>query len=423
MPRSGGGLLSSELSHSGRSRILVHDYGGYSFPLELSRELARRGHEVCHVFVNFLATARADFEKTADDPPQLSIRAVHMSPHYDKRKYVFYLRFWMNLQYAARLLREVASQKPDLVLSGNAPTEIQLPLCLFCSIRGISFANWVQDFFSVAVKRLLSSKQKLLGAIVGNLYEAADRWVVTRSAVSILISGEFSKVIEGWGVDQSPCAVIPNWAPVEKCPTGPKQNWWSESQGLSSKFVFLYSGTLGLKHNPSHFLALAKEFESDANVQIVVVAEGAGAEWIKEQLLLEKRSNLRVLPYQSAAELPQVLATGDVLMAVLENDASHFSVPSKILTYLCAARSILLAVPTQNLASQIVIQNQMGLVSDPDDAASFIKNARSLYRDPSLREEMALRARRYAEENFRIEKVADKFERALQLAPAVVDRS
>ena len=31
-------------------RILVHDYSGHPFQVELSRELARRGHEVTHSY-------------------------------------------------------------------------------------------------------------------------------------------------------------------------------------------------------------------------------------------------------------------------------------------------------------------------------------------------------------------------------------
>lgn len=31
-------------------RILVHDYAGYAFPLQLSRALARRHHQVLHLY-------------------------------------------------------------------------------------------------------------------------------------------------------------------------------------------------------------------------------------------------------------------------------------------------------------------------------------------------------------------------------------
>lgn len=396
-------------------RLLVHDYGGYSFPLELSRELARRGNVVNHVFVNFLKTARTNFEDEAGGLPNLVIHALPMNPDYNRRKYIFHRRFLMNLGYGMRLMREIIRERPDLVLSANAPTEIQLPLCLLCSMRGIVFVNWVQDLFSLAVKRFLSNKSKLVSMTIGAIYAAADSWIVRRSAVSIVISDKFASEIDSWRLPRVTHATIPNWAPVEKLPAGPKNNPWGNRHGLASRFVFLYSGTLGLKHNPSLFLDLARHFESDEGVEIIVVAEGAGAEWLDAQAALQHRRNLRVLPYQPSEELPQVLASADVLMAVLEKNAGDFSVPSKVLTYFCAQRAILLAVPLENLASRTVIEHEMGLVSEPDDPDGFFENARRLYRDAGLREGMGARARRYAEENFKIERVADKFERTLGL--------
>lgn len=35
-------------------KILVHDYPGYAFPIQLSRELAKRGHRVLHAFASQL---------------------------------------------------------------------------------------------------------------------------------------------------------------------------------------------------------------------------------------------------------------------------------------------------------------------------------------------------------------------------------
>ena len=398
------------------ARLLVHDYGGYSFPLDLSRELARRGHHVVHAYVNFLQTARVDFCERPDDPPNFEIRLIPMSADYGRNKYSFISRFLMNLAYAGRLLRFVQKEQPAFVLSGNAPTEVQFPLCILCRLRGYAFANWVQDFFSIAVSRHLKGKWRGIGTVIGFCYSAADRWVVRKSNISILISDHFVSLIDLWKLSKSSNAVIPNWATVEKLPAGSKENPWAARHGLTSKFVFLYTGTLGLKHNPSLLLDLARRFETHKDVEVVVIAEGGGADWLAEQAALQKRTNLRVLPYQPADELPDVLATADVLTAVLEKDAGQFSVPSKVFTYFCARRAILLAVPLENLASRTVLDHEMGLVSEPDDSAGFIGNALRLYEDAQLRNEMGARARGYAEENFRIGIVADKFERALGIS-------
>lgn len=41
-------------------RLLVHDYSGHPHQVQLSRELAKRGHEVLHLYAGFLQTPRGD---------------------------------------------------------------------------------------------------------------------------------------------------------------------------------------------------------------------------------------------------------------------------------------------------------------------------------------------------------------------------
>ena len=109
-------------------------------------------------------------------------------------------------------------------------------------------------------------------------------------------------------------------------------------------------------------------------------------------------------------QVPQVQGAADVLIAILEPDAGVFAVPSKVLTYLCARRPLLLAVPLENLAARIVAENMAGVVGDPGDSQAFVQGARQLWQDQELRERMAENGRKYAEERFDIEKITDRFE-------------
>jgi glycosyltransferase involved in cell wall biosynthesis len=127
-------------------------------------------------------------------------------------------------------------------------------------------------------------------------------------------------------------------------------------------------------------------------------------------------ATLRVLPLQPAARLPDVLATGDVLIALVEADAGSFSVPSKVQSYLCAGRPILMAAPRENLAARIVVRENAGIVVDPHDEAGFVAAALRLQNDPALRAEMGANGRAYAERSYDIVAVADRFEQVLQTA-------
>ncbi|MCJ7532457.1 MAG: glycosyltransferase, partial [Anaerolineales bacterium] len=136
---------------------------------------------------------------------------------------------------------------------------------------------------------------------------------------------------------------------------------------------------------------------------------GRGAEWLNRQKDAERLDNLQILNYQPFEMMSELLGSGDVLVAILEADAGVYSVPSKVLSYLCAQRPVLLSVPSENLAARIVKENELGVVVPPGNDEEFIEAANELYKNPLLRWQYAQNAHRYAEQNFDIEKIAVKF--------------
>jgi len=123
---------------------------------------------------------------------------------------------------------------------------------------------------------------------------------------------------------------------------------------------------------------------------------------------------LRLLPYQPYERLPEVLASADVLVAVLEAEAGAFSVPSKVLAYLCAARPLLVSMPGENLAARVVERSGGGILVPPHDAPALCAAAEALLDDEPRRSELSQRARAYAEATFDLEGIASRFEELLE---------
>ena len=103
-------------------------------------------------------------------------------------------------------------------------------------------------------------------------------------------------------------------------------------------------------------------------------------------------------------------AAAEILVAVLTEDASQFSVPSKVLTYLCAGRPILAAIPNENLAARIILSEGVGSIVSPDEPDSFVAAAEALLADAPKRMSTAAAARDYARRNFDISRIAARFE-------------
>ncbi|NNE35222.1 MAG: glycosyltransferase, partial [Rhodothermales bacterium] len=229
-------------------RILVHDYAGHPFQVQLSRELASRGHTVLHAFASQLQTPRGLLSPTENDSPTLSMAAVPMDPSYTAKKYSFVRRRQLEVKYGVEAGRLVENWQPDVVLSGNTPTESQSSIIRSSRRANAKFVYWVQDFYSLAVDRLARKKIPLLGSAVGNWYKRLDKAHFAQSDAVIAITEDFFPILtERFGVDSGKIHSIPNWGPLQDIDVVSKQNDWSTANGLDSKFCFMYTGTLGMK--------------------------------------------------------------------------------------------------------------------------------------------------------------------------------
>ena len=121
-----------------------------------------------------------------------------------------------------------------------------------------------------------------------------------------------------------------------------------------------------------------------------------------------------LLPFQPADVYPQVLASADVLISLINAEANQYSIPSKVLTYLCAGRPILLSMPYNNDAAQAVISAEAGLTSEPGDLTGFLENADKFIQDESFRIQLGKNARHYAESHFDIDTIYTKFASILE---------
>ncbi len=393
-------------------RILVHDFGGYPFPVDLSRALAERGHTVLHAWcASIQTTPRGNLERPGGEPPGLDIRGLELSKPLDK--FSFVTRWRQENEYGGLLAREVAAFAPEVILSGNAPLDAQRLLLRAARRQGSRFVFWVQDLIGVATHRILRRKLPVLGAGIGRYYLHLERSLLRRSDAVVLITDDFRPVMRRWNVPESRTTVVENWAPLEAVPVRPRVNAWSRAHGLDDKMCLLYSGTLGMKHNPDLLLQLALRFRDRPGVQVVVVSQGLGADWLRARKAEHGLENLTLPAFQPFEQMPEVLASADVLLAVLEPEAGVFSVPSKVLAYLCAQRPVLLAVPLENLAARIVLRQQAGRVVAPTDTEGFLQAAAALIDNPAERERMGAAARAYAEQAFDISAITDAFERVL----------
>ncbi len=389
-------------------KIFVHDYPGHAFPIQLSRELARLGNQVVHAFAAALESPRGALARRPEDPRNLTILPLVTGAKMDK--YALVQRVLDERRYGEMLARAVLDIAPDLFITCTTPNDV-LDVLRARLPQQLRTLWWLQDIYSIGIKNVLNRKLFFAGNLAGAIYRGKERRFAARADQIISITPDFIPFLKGLGVPDSKITVIENWAPVNEIVPLPCENAWKREQGLSGKRVVLYSGTLGLKHNPALLSNVAAHYQSlgREDVHIVAVTQGLGADFLKAEADRRRLRNLKVLPWQPYERLPEVLSSADILTAIIEPDAGLFSVPSKILSSFCAGRPVVAAIPADNLAAKTITRAGAGLVVEPGDERGFLAKLDRLLADPALARELGQCGRSYAEKTFDIQAMAGRF--------------
>ena len=398
-------LELDELNLKLLGEVLVNDYAGHPFQIELSRTLAAFGYTVSHAYCNTNVTPRGSLEQTEEGP---LIIGISTGDGFDK--YNIAKRLVAEVRYGAKSVRLMRSERPSVCLNSNVPVVSLAMITLAARVMGIRNVLWLQDFQAGLVA--MSAGEQHPAATIARRVE---NWCVRKADHVVAISDGFAREVETIREFGDAVSTIPNWAPIDDIPVVERNNQWAEAHDLVDRRVFLYSGTLGMKHRPAALVELAKRLAKvDPTAVVLIVSESSGVEWVESQrTATEPLENIRILPFQPFEDLPAVMGSAEVLIALLEEDAGEFSVPSKVLSYLCSGRPVLGLMPLENAAARLINDvASAGLVSG--DIEGFLNAGEALARTPELGAGMGQRGRQYAETAFDVNVIAGQFLQYLQ---------
>ncbi len=383
-------------------KIIIHDYAGHPFQLELSKQLSNK-FNVYHFYYQNDYGPKANFKN--DNKDRLNIKGIGKTISYNKNKFID--RFFKDLEYGKEVSRYISEIKPDVVISGNCPTLAQEYIIKSCQKNNSKCIIWVQDFYSHAVKLLLKKKLSFFSFPISFLFEYLEKKQLQKANKLIIISNDWEQKLLSWNINNEKIKYIPNWGDIKNIEYLEKKpnSFLNENFLDKDKFRIIYTGTLALKHNPQIITDIAAK---NKNIEVVVIGAGTGFQKLDKMKYIP--SNIKLLPLQPFEKMNHILNSADALLAILNEEASKFSVPSKILNYLCAGKPIILSAPKDNLSTKIINESKSGKSFEPNDLDGINNFLKILLSDKDLKNKYSLNAREYAVKNFNIKKISAQFE-------------
>jgi len=300
----------------------------------------------------------------------------------------------------------------DLVWGTSPPIFQGATAWMLARLKGAKFLFEVRDLwpeFAIAVGVLKNP-------VVIRLSEWLERFLYQHADQIIVNSPGFIDRVKTRGGRQ--VELIPNGADPEMFKPTDGGVDFRRAHGFDDKFVALYAGAHGMSNDLDVILDAAKIIQSmtisaeelrtlSRQIQIVLLGDG------KEKAALQRRAsemgltNLIFLPSVPKNEMPIVLAGTDACIAILKRlDEYKTTYPNKVFDYMAAGRPIVLVI--DGVIRQVVETAKCGLFAEPGNAKALANSIYTLASDPEKGRAMGMNGRKYLEENFSREKIAEK---------------
>jgi colanic acid biosynthesis glycosyl transferase WcaI len=299
-----------------------------------------------------------------------------------------YLSFALTSAIAASRLRD-----HDLLFIVSPPLSNGLLAVALRKLFGLRYVFNVQDIYPDAAIAAGMIRNTFLIAIA----RALERMTYRHAEGVAVISEGFRNALQARGVAAGKVAVIPNWLDLEEITPRPRDNQFATDNGLAGKFVVLYSGTIGIISGAEVMLDCAQRLAGRPDILFLFVGEGVVKERLQREAAARGLGNMRFLPFQDRALLPQVQSAADLSVATLRPGQGRSSVPSKVLGYMAAARPVLAGVDGGSDTHRLIEQAGCGRWAAPGDAAALCEAILRIHGDRALGRRMGGNGRRYLE--------------------------
>ena len=211
---------------------------------------------------------------------------------------------------------------------------------------------------------------------------------------------------------------------IEKFVSKEKFEWISNGVDLSNikytpreksdKFVISYTGAIGMANNLQILLNVAKKLKDKKDIHFRIVGEGAEKEKLQNFV---KENNLLNVTIENAVpknEVAKILQNSDVLFLSLKDSPLYrFGISlNKLFDYMASRRVIILSGNPRN---NPIKDAGAGYSIVPDNVEVLEKTILEIYNlSQEKRDAIGQKIRKYAEENYSIEVLVDKYEKLLE---------
>jgi len=387
--------------------LLIHqafaalDQPGGTRHHELARHLAARGHRVTVIAspVSYLTGSLTPTPLLLEE--RAGVRVIRAYTYRALHKSFVHRVFAFVSFMASSFFIGLGIKNVDLVWGTSPPIFQGVTAWMLARLKRVPFLFEVRDLwpqFAIAVGVLRSRTLIRLSFWLERfLYRRADRVMVNSPGFVSHVTERGAKCVE----------LVPNGADPEMFDPSDTGASFRIRHLLADKFVVLYAGAHGMSNDLGVVLESARYLADRRAVRIVLLGDGKEKAALQKQAESLDLTNLLFLPPVPKNEMAAALAGADACLAILKPLVEYKTTyPNKVFDYMAAGRPVVLAI--DGVIREVVEAAGCGIFVQPGDPSALAEAIITLVANPERSRKMGMAGRKYLEEHFSRERIAEK---------------
>ena len=276
-----------------------------------------------------------------------------------------YLGYMVPLAFTLLLRR-----RDGIVLGVTNPPFVAQILYVVSLVRRMPFQYMILDQYPESLIALGMKRR----SIVARVWMWANRVAYRRAEKMIVLGRDMTEMlVDNYGIDRSCIVYIPHWSAVEAPdPLPVEESRMIDRLGLRDKFIFQYSGNMGLWHDIDIFVRAAKAVEDNPRIHFLFIGNGARLDTAKRLSEELGCTNITWHPFVPLAQVRESLSSCHIALISLRAGFEGVAVPSKLYGILMSGRGIIAQVPAGTEVALQVEEDNCGIAVLPKDLDGLV---------------------------------------------------
>jgi len=280
-------------------------------------------------------------------------------------------------------------------------------------LKGAHYVLRIEDVYPEVLIRVGMLEPESLFA---RLLDRASRWLYNKADRIIVLGRDMQRLVtEKIPLRRNLVLVISNWGSLEaNYPKPLLGNPLLEKLNLRERFVVQYCGNIGRTHGIKDITDAVELLSSESEFHFLLIGWGAKKQWAIQQKRERNLEHLTILAPLPPDQFCDGLNACCVAIISFSGNMAGISVPSRMYNVMAVGKPLLAVCDDDSELAAVVREENIGWVIPPGCPELIVSALREAKANPYRLRAMGERARKAAEEKYKIDIVIHAYRKLIE---------